>query len=145
MELMFTMWPDLCCRIPGRTAWVHRKPPKKFVSITLRNTPSSTSSTGPSPPMPALFTSTSILPRVASTSSIPRRTLSSESTSNRTTLSGSFSAAASSASSGAPSGLRMAATTSWPARAIATAVENPIPVLHPVIRAMDTNPPPVLK
>ena len=41
-------------------------------------------------------------------------------------------------------GLRMAAKTSWPERAIATAVANPIPVLHPVISAIDTKPPMIL-
>src|SRR6478735_5552421 len=37
-EVILMMQPFFLSRMDGKTAWMHRRPPKKFVSITCRKT-----------------------------------------------------------------------------------------------------------
>src|SRR5581483_1007144 len=100
--------------------------------MMARNLASGNSSTGPTPSTPALLTSTSIGPLLRIVAMAPF-TDASESTSIVVTVIGRFSRAAVSANAGDCDGLRMVAWTSWPARAKASAVSKPIPLLVPVI------------
>src|SRR2546423_14863371 len=83
--------------------------------------------------MPALLTSTSILPASASTFSTPALTDASSLTSSSTVLTPSF-RRASAASRFLPGTPRMDAYTVWPAQCRVSAVSRPKPLLAPVIR-----------
>ncbi len=76
-----------------------------------------------------------MLPCAPSTARTAAVTEASSSTSIGSTVIGSDSRRARSARAGARSGLRMPANTSWPTRASASAVANPMPVLVPVMSA----------
>src|SRR6266850_2525475 len=87
----------------------------------------------PADMMPALLTSTSIVPASASTLLTPASTDASSLTSNSTVLMPSF-RRASAASRFLPCALRIEAYTVWPERNRVSAVSRPKPLLAPVIR-----------
>ena len=115
---------------------MQRTQPKKFVSIVWRKTPIGTSSIGPPPPTPALFTRASIRPWSAITLPIAASTELSSSTSSCTIVTGKLSLATASRSPESRSRFRIPANTVWPARASVMVVARPIPELVPVTSAI---------
>ena len=74
---MFTIAPERRSRIPGSTCWTQRMAPYRFTFMTWAYSSMGHSSVTALPPMPALFTSTSIRPACSSTLPMPWRTESS--------------------------------------------------------------------
>lgn len=129
--------PDL--RNSGRNAAVTRTGPSTLTPYTGRKS-AATVSAGPAkvPPMPALFTSTSIRPDASATVSRAAATDASDVTSSsicRTSAAGS--AFASRATAAAPRSVsRDPSQTVQPSSASPSVVSKPIPLLAPVIRAI---------
>ncbi len=76
-------------------------------------------------------------PSAFTAAAMPCVTEASASTSMAMIVIGNFSLAAVAASCGAPAGFRMVAATAWPARAKASAVSYPMPLLQPVMSTVD--------
>src|SRR5882672_10109243 len=132
-EPMLMIRPSRFWRMDGSTARVTRRSPMTFVSKMTFACSAVKASVTPTDAMPALLTSTSILPASASTLLTPASTDASSLTSNSTVLMPSF-RRASAASRFLPCALRIEAYTVWPARNRVSAVSRPKPLLAPVIR-----------
>src|SRR5262245_31285705 len=133
IEPMLMIRPSRFSRMEGSTARVTRRSPMTFVSKMTFACSAVKASVTPADMMPALLTSTSILPASASTFLTPASTDASSLTSNSTVLMPSF-RRASAASRFLPCARRIEAYTVWPARNRVSAVSRPKPLLAPVIR-----------
>src|SRR6266852_880973 len=133
IEPMLMISPSRFWRMEGRTARVTRRSPMTFVSKTTFACSAVKASVTPADMMPALLTSTSIVPASARTLLTPASTDASSLTSNSTVLMPSF-RTASAASRFLPCELRIEAYTVWPERNRVSAVSRPKPLLAPVIR-----------
>src|SRR5437667_5596112 len=133
IEPMLMIRPSRFWRIEGSTARVTRRSPMTFVSKTTFACSAVKASVTPTDMIPALLTSTSILPASASTCLTPASTDASSLTSNSTVLMPRF-RRASAASRFLPCARRIEAYTVWPARNRVSAVSRPKPLLAPVIR-----------
>src|SRR6267142_4081284 len=133
IEPMLMIRPSRCRRMEGSTARVTRRSPMTFVSKMTFACSAVKASVTPADPMPALLTSTSILPASASTVSTPASTDASSLTSNSTVLMPSVCRIAAT-SRFLPRISRIEAYTVWPARERVSAVSRPKPLLAPVIR-----------
>src|SRR5215510_15006975 len=132
-EPMLMIRPSRFWRMEGSTARVTRRSPMTFVSKMTFACSAVKASVTPADMMPALLTSTSIVPASASTLLTPASTDASSLTSNSTVLMPSF-RRASAAPRFLPCGLRIEAYTVWPERNRVSAVSRPKPLLAPVIR-----------
>src|SRR5262245_6508910 len=130
---MLMIKPSRFRRMEGSTARVTRRSPMTFVSKITFACSAVKASVMPADMMPALLTSTSIVPASASTLLTPASTDASSLTSNSTVLMPSF-RRASAASRFLPCALRIEAYTVWPERNRVSAVSRPKPLLAPVIR-----------
>src|SRR6266850_5425134 len=133
IEPMLMIRPSRFWRIEGSTARVTRRSPMTFVSKTTFACSAVKASVTPTDMIPALLTSTSILPASASTCLTPASTDASSLTSNSTVLMPRF-RRASAASRFLPSARRIEAYTVCPAWNRVSAVSRPKPLLAPVIR-----------
>src|SRR6266850_5688985 len=130
---MLMIRPSRFCRMEGSTARVTRRSPMTFVSKMTFAWSAVKASVTPADMMPALLTSTSIVPASASTLLTPASTDASSLTSNSTVLMPSFRRALA-ASRFLPCAPRIEAYTVWPARNRVSAVSRPKPLLAPVIK-----------
>src|SRR5215472_13607721 len=133
IEPMLMIRPSCCRRMEGSTARVTRSSPMTFVSKIAFACSVVKASVTPAEAIPALLTSTSILPASASTVLTPASTDVSSLTSSSTVLTPSL-RRASAASRFLPCAPRIEAYTVWPARRRVSAVSRPKPLLAPVIR-----------
>src|SRR5215831_12105582 len=133
IEPMLMIRPSCCRRMEGSTARVTRSSPMTFVSKIAFACSVVKASVTPAEAMPALLTSTSILPASASTVLTPASTEVSPLTSSSTVLTPSL-RRASAASRFLPCAPRIEAYTVWPAWRRVSAVSRPKPLLAPVIR-----------
>src|SRR6266851_158145 len=133
IEPMLMIKPSRFRRMEGSTARVTRRSPMTFVSKITFACFAVKASVTPADMMPALLTSTSIVPASASTLLTPASTDASSLTSNSTVLMPSV-RRASAASRFLPCALRIEAYTVWPAWNRVSAVSRPKPLLAPVIR-----------
>src|SRR5262249_18911019 len=133
IEPMLMIRPSCCRRMEGSTARVTRSSPMTFVSKIAFACSVVKASVTPTEAMPALLTSTSILPASASTVLTPASTDVSSLTSSSTVLTPSL-RRASAASRFLPCAPRIEAYTVWPAWRRVSAVSRPKPLLAPVIR-----------
>src|SRR5438128_5043335 len=133
IEPMLMIRPSCCWRMAGSTARVTRSSPITFVSKIAFACSVVKASVTPAEAMPALLTSTSILPASVSTVLTPASTDVSSRTSSSTVLMPSL-RRASAALRFVPSAARIEAYTVWPARCRVSAVSRPKPLLVPVIR-----------
>src|SRR6266576_5083374 len=124
-ELMLMILPAPAARIPGSTAFTIRTAPKKLVSSCALASSTLVSSAAPVIEYPALLTSTSRRPAVATTCATQERTDSSERTSSATMLT---------PCDCALSGLRAVPKTLNPRSASSRAVAWPMPDEAPVTR-----------
>src|SRR5436309_3547700 len=124
-ELMLMTLPAPAARIPGSTAFTIRTAPKKFVSSCALASSTLVSSAAPVIEYPALLTSTSRRPALATTCSTQARTDSSERTSSATIVT---------PCDCALSGLRAVPKTLNPRSASSRAVAWPMPDEAPVTR-----------
>src|SRR5262245_59434515 len=133
IEPMLMIRPSCCRRMEGSTARVTRSSPMTFVSKIAFACSVVKASVTPTEAMPALLTSTSILPASARTVLTPASTDVSSLTSSSTVLTPSL-RRASAASRFLPCAPRIDAYTVCPARWRVSAVSRPKPLLAPVIR-----------
>src|SRR5215813_1655843 len=133
IEPMKMIRPSCCRRMEGSTARVTRSSPMTFVSKIAVACSVVKASVTPAEAMPALLTSTSILPASASTVLTPASTEVSSLTSSSTVLTPSL-RRASAASRFLPCAPRIEAYTVWPTWRRVSAVSRPKPLLAPVIR-----------
>src|SRR6266446_3556087 len=133
IEPMLMIRPSCCRRMEGSTARVTRSSPMTFVSKIACACSVVKASVTPAEAMPALLTSTSIVPASASTFLTPASTDVSSLTSSSTVLTPSL-RRASAASRFLPCAPRIEAYTVWPAPRRVSAVSRPKPLLAPVIR-----------
>src|SRR5215467_11045277 len=133
IEPMLMIRPSCRWRMEGSTARVTRRSPMTFVSKMAFACSVVKASVTPAEPMPALLTSTSILPASARTFVTPVSTDASSRTSTSTVLMPSL-RRASAASRFLLCAPRIEAYTVWPARRRVSAVSRPKPLLAPVIR-----------
>src|SRR5438552_912370 len=124
-ELMLTTLPAPAARIPGSTAFTIRTAPKKLVSSCALASSTLVSSAAPVIEYPALLTSTSRRPALATTCATQERTDSSERTSSATMVT---------PCDCALSGLRAVPKTLNPRSASSRAVAWPMPDEAPVTR-----------
>src|SRR6266576_5826557 len=124
-ELMLMILPAPAARIPGSTAFTIRTAPKKLVSSCALASSTLVSSAAPVIEYPALLTSTSRRPALATTCATQERTDSSERTSSATMLT---------PCDCALSGLRAVPKTLNPRSASSRAVAWPMPDEAPVTR-----------
>src|SRR6266568_3792820 len=124
-ELMLMTLPAPAARIPGSTAFTIRTAPKKFVSSCALASSTLVSSAAPVIEYPALLTSTSRRPALATTCSTQERTDSSERTSSATMVT---------PCECVLSGLRAVPKTLNPRSASSRAVAWPMPDEAPVTR-----------
>src|SRR5580693_2653767 len=133
VEPMLMIRPSCCRRMEGTTARVTRSSPMTFVSKIAFACSVVKASVTPAEAMPALLTSTSILPASASTVLTPASTDVSSLTSSSRVLTPSL-RRVSAASRFLPCTPRIEAYTEWPARRRVCAVSRPKPLLAPVMR-----------
>src|SRR5712664_1218515 len=133
IEPMLMIRPSCCRRMEGSTARVTRSSPMTFVSKIAFACSVVKASVTPAEAIPALLTSTSIVPASVSTVLTPASTDVSSLTSSSTVLTPSL-RRASAASRFLPCTPRIEAYTVWPARRRVSAVSRPKPLLVPVIR-----------
>src|SRR6266508_6912021 len=133
IEPMLMIRPSCCRRMEGSTARVTRSSPTTLVSKIAFACSVVKASVTPAEAIPALLTSTSILPASVSTVLTPASTDASSLTSSSTVSMPSL-RRASAASWFLPSAPRIEAYTVWPARRRVCAVSRPKPLLVPVIR-----------
>src|SRR5215470_166423 len=133
IEPMLMIRPSCCRRMEGSTARVTRRSPMTFVSKIAFACSVVKASVTPAEAMPALLTSTSILPSSARTLLTPALTDASSLTSSSTVLTPSL-RRASAASRFLPRAPRIEAYTAWPEWRRVSAVSRPKPLLAPVIR-----------
>src|SRR6266566_2576855 len=132
IEPMLMIRPSCCRRMEGSTARVTRSSPMTFVSKIAFACSVVKASVTPAEAMPALLTSTSILPASASTVLTPASTDASSLTSSSTISMPSL-RWASAALRFLPCAPRIEAYTVWPARRRVSAVSRPKPLLAPVV------------
>src|SRR6266540_765704 len=134
---MLMITPRRSPRMAGRTAFVTRTTPKKFVSSTSLASASGVSSMTLRWARPALLTSTSIRPTRSSTCATQASTAGPDRTSNGSMVIAAPKSAGMS---------RYVPKTRWPRAASVLAIASPIPELAPVTRAtvppVITAPPP---
>ena len=128
----FTIVPDRRARIPGSTCWMQRIAPDTLTSKDASYCSIDASSTTPLPPIPALFTSTSMRPVARRTSANPRATDSELVTSSSTRSTVTFRSLHAASSFVADSSERTVPKTRYPRSARWSAVARPMPELAPV-------------